>query len=127
MMSDELKPCPHCGNGSLLVIARRAAIYSLPNVEVFEGMVLCEECGGALHVCHTTRADTPDDIGERELRDTLRGRWNARAERTCHPKVGVGGWFCSECGVFVNNDCIADAQRWIAPRYCPNCDAKVVV
>ena len=81
-MSDELKPCPHCGNGSLLVIARRASIYPLPDVKVFEGRVLCEECGGAMLLKHKTRSDTPDDIGVGEVRDALRDRWNARAAVT---------------------------------------------
>lgn len=59
--------------------------------------------------------------------DTIRYGGSAfMRERVCHVMVGVGGWFCSECSVFVNNDCIADAQRWIAPSFCPNCGAKVV-
>lgn len=81
-MSDELKPCPHCGNGSLLVIAREASIQPLPDVKMFEGMVLCEECGGEIFLRHKTRSDTPDDIGAGEMRDALRERWNARAALT---------------------------------------------
>lgn len=128
-MSDELKPCPHCGNGSLLMIARRASVYPLPDVKVFEGRVLCEECGGAMLLSHKTRDDIPDETGVSELREALRERWNARAERTCRnvdggkPQAGtfdVGGVFrCSACGF---------AYRFSEMPYpfCPECGAKVV-
>lgn len=81
-MSDELNPCPHCGNESLLVIARRASVYPLPDVKVFEGRVLCEECGGAMLLSHMTKDDTPDEIGVGELCEALREHWNARATVT---------------------------------------------
>lgn len=98
-MTDELKPCPFCGG---------KAEYGLT---MAGEEVYCTAC-----YANMPRTTTADEAIS---------RWNARAERTCSVKGGVGGWFCSECGVFVNNDCIADAQRWIAPRYCANCGAKI--
>ncbi|WP_302384433.1 Lar family restriction alleviation protein [uncultured Adlercreutzia sp.] len=144
-MSDDLKPCPFCGNGSLLVIARRASIYPLPDVKVFEGSVLCEECGGAMLLRHKTRSDTPDDIGVGEVRDVLRERWNARAQRTCHIRyhggtVSEGGmeaedwYYCAACGEELPKWAqdawdeyeFHDFEGAMPFRHCPECGAKIV-
>lgn len=132
-MSDELKPCPHCGNGSLLMIARRASIYPLPDVKVFEGRVLCEECGGAMLLSHKTRDDTPDETGVSELREILRERWNARAERTCRivetkDRDGSGRPYgislrCSACNRQLKKNLVTS---WRGISYCYYCGAKVV-
>lgn len=37
-----------------------------------------------------------------------------------------GGWYCSECSVWVAPGPMANATEHLAPRYCPNCGAKVV-
>jgi len=146
-MSDEMKPCPHCGSGSLLVIARRMAVYVLPDAKVFEGRVLCEECGGAMLLSHKTLADTPNEIGVSELREVLRDRWNTRAAvtdeqfaiavhdgrawqvvRECHDAGTSDNFFrCSNCGCEIMR-CV-DGWRPLymgEVNFCPNCGAKVV-
>ena len=146
-MSDELKPCPHCGNGSLLVIAREASIQPLPDVKMFEGMVLCEECGGEIFLRHKTRSDTPDDVGADEMRDALRERWNARAALTdeqfslavhdgeawqrvqeCHDASTSSNFFrCSSCGCEIMHCVDGWKPLYMGEvNYCPNCGAKVV-
>ena len=134
LTSDELKPCPHCGNGSLLVIARRASIYPLPDVKVFEGRVLCEECGGAMILRHMTRSDAPDGIGVSEMRKILSVRWNSRAAvtdeqftlavhdgrawepvRECRVEYPEDARMCSECHYYIGPNNV----------YCGHCGAKV--
>lgn len=113
-MSDELKPCPKCGQPVTGRLCGGPAAYGCRE---WDYEVECE--------CGIIWDFSPGDVDEEEAVRRGIEAWNERCERVCRPRVGVGGWFCSECGVFVNNDCIADAQRWIAPRYCPNCGAKI--
>lgn len=145
-MSDELKLCPHCGSESLLVIARRTAIQPRLDAKVFEGRVLCEECGGTMLLNHATRADVPDDVGEIEMREVLRDRWNTRAAvtdeqfavavhdgrvwqvvRECHDAGTSDNFFrCSNCGCEIMR-CV-DGWRPLYMgeiNFCPNCGSKV--
>lgn len=111
-MSNELKPCPFCGNKSIW----------LEDIDV-RGMdsyyAVCVECGAK-----SGYEDTPEKATE---------KWNARAERTCHalpPTVNrictvtdvptgfsrqFEYWRCSECGT--NN--VDGAWR------CMKCGAKL--
>lgn len=47
--------------------------------------------------------------------------------RVCHliPAQG-GGAYCSSCHVWIRSDSMADATKYIIPRYCPNCGAQVL-
>lgn len=114
-MSEELKPCPFCG-GSV-------------HQQGVDNVIKCDACGVTICI---PMSDKQEEAFEQGLVFDnwdiahVAEFWNARAERTCHLKAGVGGWFCSECGVFINKECIADAQHWITPPYCANCRAKVV-
>lgn len=47
--------------------------------------------------------------------------------RECRMRLARGGgWYCSECSVWVAPGPMANATERMAPRYCPNCGAKVV-
>lgn len=125
-MSDELKPCPCCGSASLETTENINESNNLGRC----GAVWCE-CG--LH------------MSARTLKEAMTA-WNARAAvtdeqfasavndgeawqkvRTCHMKPAVGGgWYCSECHIWVAPNAMANATEHMAPRYCPNCGAKVV-
>lgn len=106
-MSDELKPCPCCGNMHLETTANVNESNNLGRC----GAVWCE-CG--LH------------MSARSLEEAM-ARWNARAERTCRNTDTVpddGSVFypsphfrCSECG--------ASYALTGYAYYCPNCGAKV--
>lgn len=146
--SGELRPCPHCGSGSLLVIARRMAVYVLPDAKIFDGRVLCEECGGAMLLSHKTRADTPNEKGVSELREVLRDRWNARAavtdEQFAVSVYNGEAWqkvrTCGQPRGFIPCDSdsfgsMSFAELWCEHcdieldqewQFCPNCGAKVV-
>lgn len=52
--------------------------------------------------------------------------WHAVRKCRMSPARG-GGWYCSGCGVWVAPSPMANATEHLAPRYCPNCGAKVVV
>ena len=114
-MARELLPCPKCGRGVTGWLCGGTAAYGCREWE-YEVECRC----GLLWSC------SPGDVDEEEAIRRGVEAWNERFEHTCHVRTGVGGWFCSACSVFVNNDCIADAQRWIAPCYCPNCGAKMM-
>ena len=101
-MSEELKPCPHCG-GTRVHIAGAGAI-GVPGVS----WVFCDGCLSQGGIC-----DTVEEAVE---------LWNRRAERTCHDEAGSQQSFlCSECGWFWN-----DQEDELGFSYCPNCGAKVV-
>lgn len=110
-MSDELKPCPFCGGKPTFVHATS------------------EDIGNG-YVCRTLAVISCDhcmfDMTGKTDEDAV-VTWNARAERTCRmePAVG-GGWYCSECHIWVAFDAMANATEHMAPRFCPNCSAKVV-
>lgn len=109
-MIDEPMTCPFCGGGPELFTKRNFE-------DEWVAYLSCGKCDVEMMDAGATELDADAAVIE---------KWNERHERVCRLRVGVGGWFCLECGVFVNSDCIADAQRWIAPRYCPNCGAKVM-
>ena len=148
-MSDELKPCPFCGNPWLAVDVIFVGIFHENSngneAKSFKGRVLCEECGGSLVASNLSRLDAPDEIAEASLRCLLRDRWNARAERTCRfsleedremlaEKAACGPgefvtqdmpdllWTCSACGEQYKNGLDA-LPGWL--KHCPNCGAKV--
>lgn len=52
--------------------------------------------------------------------------WQVVRECRMSPARG-GGWYCSECSVWVAPGPMANATEYLAPRYCPSCGAKVVV
>lgn len=125
-MSDELKPCPCCGNTHLETTANVNESSNLGRC----GAVWCE-CG--LH------------MSARSLEEAM-ARWNARAAvtdeqfalavhdgrawqrvRECHmvpvslyDEEGVDGIECDECGW-------SDVHEWYdpMPEFCPSCGAKV--
>lgn len=123
-MSDELKPCPLCGSEAKLIPAdddSPAEVYCS----------CCYSCGcsiikrdtaGAI-AAWNARAAVTDEQFSRAVHD---GRvWQAVRECRMSPARG-GGWYCSECSVWVAPGPMANATEHLAPRYCPNCGAKVV-
>lgn len=119
-MSDELKPCPFCG-GENVTNEFDDPFYS----------VICGICGassafsdeeGAVRLWNA-RAAVADEQFSLAIHD---GRaWQAVRECRMSPARG-GGWYCSECSVWVAPGPMANATEHLAPRYCPNCGAKVV-
>ena len=102
---EELKPCPFChGEVSLK--------YS-----VSDHYIDCPTCER-----HHWEADIPCKYPGK---DGLIEWWNTRAERTCKTKLGVGGCFCSNCGVFIFDKAIGNAVEYLPIRFCPWCGAKV--
>ena len=100
----DLKPCPFCGG--------EAAVTCL-NKGQCQARVGCVGCGATINRYYRSKVDAAE-------------AWNARWERTCrdalpekHGEPIEGYWECSECGCEIGDDCDA-------PKYCPNCGAKVV-
>ncbi len=128
-MIDELKPCPFCGG--------EARAFRCEESGTFD--VQCQQCGAIPFIGSRT--------SEKKTMADVIAAWNARAAvtdeqfslavhdgrvwqvvRECRmsPARGVG-WYCSGCGVWVAPGPMANATEHLAPRYCPNCGAKVVV
>ena len=103
-MTDELKPCPFCGEEHVSV--------SYTGYED-EGCVLytlgCSTTNCPGHISGSWRYFNLERAAE---------AWNRRAERTCRWKHIEGTWFMSECG--------ERYDRVIPDNYCPNCGAKVI-
>lgn len=146
-MSDELKPCPFCGNEVLAIMARRLATYEPDNIKTVTGVAMCADCGAEMRVNLTVRLDMSDDMAEEEIRRELRERWNARAVvtdeqfamavhdgetwqkvRECRD-VGTSSNFfrCSSCGCEIMRCVDGWKPLYMGEiNYCPNCGAKVV-
>ena len=127
-MGDELKPCPFCGG--------EARAFRCEESGTFD--VQCQQCGAIPFIGSRT--------SERKTMADVIAAWNARAAVTDEQFVTAvhdgeawkrvrecrmshargGGWYCSECGVWVAPGPMANATEHLAPRYCPNCGAKVV-
>lgn len=147
-MSDDLKPCPHCGNVSHITVTVWLANYPLPGVKVFEGRLICEDCGSAMLLNHVVDEETPNDIGKSNLRKALCNRWNARAAvteeqfavavhngeawqkvRTCGQPRGFIPYDSdsfgnmSFAGLWCEHCDIELDPEW---QFCPSCGAKVV-
>lgn len=122
-MSDELKPCPHCGSATAPEISNCVELESCANFD---------ECPCETHLCvvcsvHKGGCGACGGFAPSEEGAVL--KWNTRAERTCRnvalggTEAGtfdVGGVFrCSACGF---------AYRFSEMPYpfCPECGAKVV-
>lgn len=127
-MGDELKPCPFCGG--------EARAFRCEESGTFD--VQCQQCGAIPFIGSRT--------SERKTMADVIAAWNARAAvtdeqfamavhdgeawkrvRECRMShARGGGWYCSGCGVWVAPGPMANATEHLAPRYCPNCGAKVV-
>lgn len=119
-MSDELKPCPHCGGEAMLI----------PADDESPAEVYCSCCW-----CSVIKSDTAGAIAAWNARAAVDDgqfatavhdgeAWKRARECRMSPAKG-GGWYCSECGVWVAPGPMANATEHLAPRYCPNCGAKV--
>lgn len=127
-MSEELKTCPFCGG--------EARAFRCEESGTFD--VQCQQCGAIPFIGSRT--------SEKKTMADVIAAWNSRAAvtdeqfslavhdgetwqqvREClmSPARG-GGWYCSECSVWVAPGPMANATEHLAPRYCPNCGAKVV-
>lgn len=127
-MSEELKTCPFCGG--------EARAFRCEESGTFD--VQCQQCGAIPFIGSRTsekktmadviaawnsRAAVTDEQFAQAVHD---GRvWQVARECRMSPARG-GGWYCSGCGVWVAPGPMANATEHLAPRYCPNCGAKVV-
>lgn len=118
-MSDELKPCPKCGQPVTGGLCGGPAAYGCREWE-YE-----VECGcGLLWSC------SPGDVDEDEAVRRGVQEWNARAERTCRwvpfdegHSIAGPGWSCSECGLELGLENVFVVE-WC--YCCPGCGSKVV-
>ena len=121
MEQESMKPCPFCGGEAMLFDA------------VGEMWACCKTCLASSHMhsdpikaaaAWNARAAVTDEQFSLAVHD---GRvWQVVRECRMRPARG-GGWYCSECSVWVAPGPMANATEYLAPRYCPNCGAKVVV
>ncbi len=108
-MSDELKPCPFCGGEAKAFYCEESGTFD----------VQCQQCGAIPFIGSRT--------SERKTMADVIAAWNARAEHTCRIEPAKdGGWYCSECHVWISPSPMANATEYLLPRWCPNCGAKVV-
>lgn len=107
-MSVELRPCPFCGGEAEMADANRTG-GARPAQE--EPEVRCKACNWAVR--GRSRIQTAAD-------------WNARADRTCRMKDGVGVTICCRCGALVSKKAVSTLTEFIPARFCPNCGARVV-
>lgn len=128
-MSDDLRRCPFCGGEAKAFYCEKSGTFD----------VQCQQCGAIPFIGSRT--------SEKKTMADVIAAWNARAAvtdeqfsiavhdgeawqrvRECRMShARGGGWYCSECGVWVAPGPMANATEHLAPRYCPNCGAKVVV
>lgn len=122
-MSDELKPCPHCGGEAMLIPADDES-----PAEVYCSCCWCSviksDTAGAI-AAWNARAAVDDEQFSRAVHD---GRaW--QVVRTCENVLDHSpcAFECSECGFSVRTVTDGPAD-WQTPfwRHCPNCGAKVV-
>lgn len=114
-MSDELKPCPWCGE---VVETGFCGQRVMHDCVVLGGLIACSVAAW------NARAAVADEQFAMAVHGGL--AWQAVRECRMSPARG-GGWYCSECSVWVAPGPMANATEHLAPRYCPNCGAKVVV
>lgn len=117
-MSNELKPCAHCGSD----LSEFCEDFYKVNRSGNDHWVYlrCLKCG-AMTQGH---GNTKEAAEQNAIK-----RWNTRAERTCHPAPKYGDdspWpvmVCSECGRRLHYDETKDGLEY--SPYC-GCGAKVV-
>lgn len=121
-MSDELKPCPHCGSATAPEISNCVEIESCANFEECS----CEPFSCV--VCDVHKGGCGASGGFAVGEEKAVEKWNTRAERTCrmnhvllYDEEAVDGIECDECGW-------SDIHPWDEPlpERCPGCKAKVV-
>lgn len=115
-MSEELKPCPFCGNTKMLVYEEKGRFG-------FTEWIV--ECDSHYCACQPTAHDSY------QTKEEAVEAWNTRAERTCRNVYDEtkmlacsNGFECSNCGEKVE-DCEGYHVKGIW-NYCPNCGSKVV-
>lgn len=90
----------------------------------FKGIIVCGGCGATARneTAWNTRAAVTDEQFATAVHDGEAWK-RVRECRMSHARGG--GWYCSGCGVWVAPGPMANATEHLAPRYCPNCGAKV--
>lgn len=133
-MSEELKPCPFCGDPMKRGVMKAVASMG-PNVRgVHIQSVVCWEHEGGHGYCQIENHKFADN--EEEV-----SRWNSRHERTCHwvyfddsvstPDFHEDDWHleCSECGFdpeSIMGPNVDDPECLSCFVHCPSCGAEVV-
>lgn len=110
----ELKPCPFCGLPFRVV--NRPWLDGSPGYEIEHvDMLAAAKKGCPMEMaCY----DTVDDAVKAV---------NTRAERTCSLKPAHGGgYYCSNCHVWIGTHSWCDVITEHIARFCPACGAKVV-
>lgn len=131
-MSNELKPCPFCGGEATFAAHATAEEMDYGIICRTMAVIGCDACEFCMSgetdeetvAKWNARAAVTDEQFATAVHD---GRvWRVVRECRMSPARGVG-WYCSECSVWVAPGPMANATEYLAPRYCPNCGAKVVV
>lgn len=111
----ELLNCPFCGGEAKFVESRDSVIPG--KLEVVAWKVQCSKCGAST---------LPNNYyGDKK---EAANSWNTRSERTCTNSYKGGctvAFKCSSCGysVFYPKK---GSGKYVKPKYCHNCGAKVV-
>lgn len=130
-MSNELKPCPFCGEQPKLNKENGSWVIECKHHGWPQGLIPETTIAGDIDLC--SWGDTE------EAKEQLIEAWNTRAERTCEiARVETGEpaeydcdevlWHCASCheevAIYAYNE---DGDIWAdKPAFCPNCGAKVV-
>ena len=141
METNELKPCPFCGNiptikicGDMVIIECSNHDWSKPGecgFRIAGDIDICADILGGKYNFRTNEYEYSHEEMERCKNAAIKA-WNIRADRTCTFSVYKTGDdhypTCSACGYEAAREECEDyvGVMFYEKRFCPNCGSKVI-